>query len=99
MPDRKGNAAIRAGNDMPMTRWSFRCLTACWILTCSLVIKVRQAVAKCMQEQGAALEANERKTFITEVSTIAATIVTQRGLESPLNRSYTAPSFIRPAVS
>ncbi len=56
-----------------------------WAMACSLLVGMRQAIAKAVTEHAEILAANEGRTFIAEASTIADTIAVLRDVESTLD--------------
>ncbi len=60
-----------------------------WAMAFSLLVGMRQAIAKGVAEHAAVLAANKDRTFIAEASTIADTIAVLRGVENTLDYELT----------
>lgn len=56
-----------------------------WAMACSLLVGVRQALAKGQAEHAAIIAANPNRTFIAEAHVVADTVGTLREVESTLN--------------
>lgn len=56
-----------------------------WQMACSLLIGLRQTIAKAKEEHAAILEANHGRTFITGASVITDTVAVLRDVERTLD--------------